>query len=83
MINNRYIPNTKRKLGGFELQITPTGTVYHDSNRGMVKLDSLWIPVTRTLAISLPNGEQASLISTKEGLKTPAEINRDKAKNSI
>jgi hypothetical protein len=69
----RYFPNAELTAKGFNLSITSKGTVYHRSNRGMVKLDSFWQYGSGKIIVDLPNEESAVILLTKEGPKVEEE----------
>ncbi len=64
-----YHPNQEISYNGFKLSITSNGTVYHQSGKGLIKLDSLWLKRTRVLSVSLPDENELLLKHTKEGIK--------------
>lgn len=64
----RYWPNSTIKYKKFSLDVTRTGTVYWNSDRGKRKLDTCWFAKTQSLAVVLPNNEGIHIKSGKDGL---------------
>ena len=63
MINNRYIKNREVTVpdtygNPINLHITPTGSVYHETGKGKVKLSSIIQPMG--ISISLPCGKEVT-----------------------
>ena len=73
-----YFRNTELVHDGFKISITRSGTVYCRTDRGMVKLDSIWLGRISRLSVSLPNGEEIKIKPGKNGPEIEKEPDNEK-----
>lgn len=67
-MKRRYYPNQEVTAKGFRLSVTTGGTVYQEIGGTLRRLSAIWLPKTRVLCVSLPNGEEARLQPTMKGI---------------
>ncbi len=53
-----YYPNQEIQYKNYLISISTGGKAYVVKNGTFERLDSLWFPKTRSLSISLPDGEE-------------------------
>lgn len=68
-VNSRGYNGLKIAVGKYQLEVSRTGTVYWNSEKGKRRLDSLMHKKTGILSVNLPDGKEVELINTPEGLK--------------
>ena len=66
-----YYQNQEIKLhNGIEISVATAGSTYmRDKNGSCTKLESLWLPVAKTLYVYLHDGTQVRLKNGKKGLE--------------
>ena len=69
-----YYPNQIVKYKEHTLSITTGGSVYLVDSGVFKLLDSIWLPHTRVIDVSMPDGTELRLKQTKRGLEV---INED------
>lgn len=74
MAKREIIKNKSKSVGGFDLEITYTGTVYNTSKKGSTKLKALFDKNIGAMVIELPNKEIVKLFPLKGLLLTELEF---------
>lgn len=63
-----YFQNAMVNVNGHRLQVTSGGTVYEETEHGVIRRDALYLRKLRQLCVSLPEG-QIRLKATRRGVK--------------